>query len=173
MRLFFAIPLSDEIRTVLAQYQDDLRNAGVTGNFSATENLHLTLAFIGEYPDPESVMDAVSGISFDSFRLEIQETGLFSDTLWAGILKNDALENLVRDLRRSLSDSGIPFDRKKFRPHITLARKTLLHGKVSALPKPETSSMLVDSFSLFRSDRGKHGMIYTEIGQLCSEQPEQ
>lgn len=172
MRLFLAIPLSDELRTMLTDYQDRLRTAGVTGNYSPAENLHLTLAFIGEYPDPEHVLDAVSDLSFKPFRLGIEKTGSFSDTLWAGTVRNDTLEKLVRDLRRALSDAAIPFDRKKFRPHITLARRASLPGRIGDLPVPKSSSMRVDSFSLFRSDRGKRGMIYTELGRILSDDTE-
>ena len=168
MRLFLAIPLSDELRTMLTDYQDRLRATGVTGSFSPAENLHLTLAFIGEYPDPEHVLDAVSGLSFKPFRLGIEKTGSFSDTLWAGTVRNDTLEKLVSDLRRALSDAAIPFDRKKFHPHITLVRRASLPCRIGDLPVLESSSMTVDSFSLFRSDRGKHGMIYTETGCVVS-----
>ena len=42
---------------------------------------------------------------------------------------------------------------------------------------PETNvpavSMTVDSISLFRSDRGKNGMIYTEIGSVSATEKSQ
>ena len=168
MRLFIAIPLSDRIRASLADYQEMLRSAGITGNWSPTENLHVTLAFVGEYGDPDVVIDAVSTVSFECFDLCVSGTGSFSDTLWAGIEKNEALEKLVRRIRKSLVAAGIPFDRKKFRPHITLARRSSLPADLSSLPSPDLSVMTVDSFSLFRSDRGKRGMIYTELGRITA-----
>ena len=168
MRLFIAIPLSDRIRASLADSQEILRAAGVTGSWSPTENLHLTLAFIGEYGEPDEILDAVSAVSFEPFDLHVSGTGSFSDTLWAGIEKNEALEKLVRRIRKSLAVAGIPFDRKKFRPHITLARRSSLPADLSSLPGPDLSVMTVDSFSLFRSDRGKRGMIYTELGRIAA-----
>ena len=36
------------------------------------------------------------------------------------------------------------------------------------LVKTQDVSMVVDSISLFRSDRGKNGMIYTEIGSISA-----
>ena len=164
MRLFVAIPLSNGIRARLADYQQTLRASGVTGSWSATENLHITLAFIGEYGDPDEVLDAVGTVSFEPFDLCVGGSGSFSDTLWAGVGKNPSLEKLVRNVRRALADADIPFDRKKFRPHITLARRSSLPADLSSVPSPELSFMTVDGFSLFRSDRGKHGMIYTELG---------
>ena len=55
MRLFIAIRLSDDMRRALLAAQDALRKRGVRGNYTKPENLHLTLAFIGEYPDADGV----------------------------------------------------------------------------------------------------------------------
>ena len=62
MRLFLAFALSGAMRNALQEVQDDLRRAGVRGNYTPPENLHLTLAFIGEYPAPEPVMDALQNL---------------------------------------------------------------------------------------------------------------
>ena len=53
MRLFIAIPLSDTMKDALTAVQDEMYDNGVRGNFTSRENMHLTLAFIGEYPDKE------------------------------------------------------------------------------------------------------------------------
>ena len=74
------------------------------------------------------------------------------------------LENYVRRLRKALSDHGIPFDRKKFSPHITLIRKVSFRN--GSLELPESLSKLpvgINKVSLMRSERGKKGMIYTEL----------
>ncbi|MBR4928540.1 MAG: RNA 2',3'-cyclic phosphodiesterase [Oscillospiraceae bacterium] len=168
MRLFIAISLSNDIRTSITDCQEMLRASGVKGSWSPTENLHLTLAFIGEYRDPDEVLDAVGTVSFDPFDLRVRGLGSFSDTLWAGIEKNEVLEKLVRSIRGALASADIPFDRKKFRPHITLARRSSVPTDLSSLSGPSLSVMTVDSFSLFRSDRGKHGMIYTELGRISA-----
>ena len=54
MRLFIAIKFSSEIEKVLTDLQDDLKTQGITGNYTNIQNLHLTLAFIGEYDGFES-----------------------------------------------------------------------------------------------------------------------
>ena len=55
MRLFIAIRLSDEMRKALVQCMHDLKKQGVEGNYVPAQNLHMTLAFIGEYKDPDKV----------------------------------------------------------------------------------------------------------------------
>ena len=52
MRLFIAIQLSDEMKKALVACMHDLKKQGVEGNYVPVRNLHLTLAFIGEYDDP-------------------------------------------------------------------------------------------------------------------------
>ena len=48
MRLFIAIHFPDEIKAILAEIRDSLKEAALQGNFSLDENLHLTLVFLGE-----------------------------------------------------------------------------------------------------------------------------
>ena len=59
MRLFIAIQFEDEILDALTDFQGDLNAQGVTGNYTKRENLHITLAFIGEYGNPDDVLEAM------------------------------------------------------------------------------------------------------------------
>ena len=165
MRLFIAIQLNDEIRTALSALQDDLRRRGVRGNFTPADNLHLTLAFIGDYPDPDDVLDAMDAVSFSPISLGLDGIGSFGDLWWVGLSKSGRLDALVRSLRHALADAGIPFDRKRFSPHVTLIRRASCGGK-DKFPSVSIPSagMTADRVSLMRSDRGKSGMIYTELG---------
>ncbi len=166
MRLFIAVKLNRKMKDALTGLQDHMRRAGVRGNFTKRENLHLTLAFIGEYPDKDEVIDVLEGISFEPFRISLDGAGSFGSLWWAGIGGSGDLKSLSGRLRRALAAADIPFDRKKFSPHITLVRKpqsgtgSIPEEVLQALPRAE---MTVDHISLMRSDRGKQGMIYTEL----------
>lgn len=155
MRLFIAICLSEEMKDALRRVQRQMESQRVTGNFTSAENLHLTLAFIGEYPDP----DAVDLPPVEPFTLALDGFGSFGDLWWAGLAPCPALNRCVAALRRGLADSGIPFDRKRFSPHITLLRRGIGRPAVQVPP----AGMTVDHISLIRSDRGKRGMVYTEL----------
>ena len=166
MRLFIAINLSDDMKGALLDLQNDLYDHGVRGRYTTEENLHLTLAFIGEYPDAEPVLDAMSGVSFQPFELTLDGMGRFGDLWWAGMKESVPLTAVVRRIRRALAEHEIAFDRKRFSPHITLIRKA--SGELpGARPKPV--SMTVETISLMRSDRGRNDMIYTELGTLEAE----
>ena len=72
MRLFLAINLSDPMKDALTEAQAALRRQGVRGKETTRENLHLTLAFIGEYNDPDGVMDVVEAVPFHPFSLKLE-----------------------------------------------------------------------------------------------------
>ena len=166
MRLFVAIELSGPVKDALIDVRNALSDLGVRGHFTSEENLHLTLAFIGEQSDPQPALTALSTLRFSPFVLAPEGLGCFGDLWWAGIRPSDALGGIVRRIRRALADGGIPFDRKRFHPHITLVRKAV--GPMPGIPIRE-AEMTVDSIALMRSDRGRNGMIYTCLGTVDAD----
>ena len=174
MRLFLAFALSDAVRGALEEVQAAFRRAGVRGSYTPPENLHLTLAFIGEYPDPEPVMDALQNVHFRPVRLTLDRLGAFDSVWWAGLKENGELQRLTEQLRRALAEAGIPYDRKRFSPHITLIRSPRWERPVDlGAAAVRKCSMHADTVLLMRSTRGKHGMIYTPVGALpAGEAPE-
>ena len=79
---------------------------------------------------------------------------------------NEKLSALAKRVRHALATAGIPFDRKRFNPHITLLRRASVGKMPPACAAP--ASMTVNGFSLMRSERGGEGMIYTELGRAMS-----
>ena len=171
MRLFIAVQFSEDMLNALLDVQSEMKAFDVRGRYSPPENLHLTLAFIGEYGNPDDVMDALNSVLFEPFTLRLDGLGNFGDLYWAGIADNPPLTTFVKRLRHALADRNIPFDRKRFSPHITLVRKAEYYGETPLPPvhAPE-GEMEVTAVLLMRSDRGKHGMIYTEIGRIGEQE---
>ena len=170
MRLFIAINLTSEMKRILKKAQDSWRTYGVRGNYTPEENLHITLAFIGEYNDPDEVLEAVGSISFQPFSVTMDRVGCFDEIWWAGFAESEEMNSLAGKVRRALAEAGIPYDRKKFKAHVTALRKPRYDRQGRKIPvsiEPET--MQVDRISLMRSVRGKNGMIYTELGAVYAE----
>lgn len=168
MRLFIAINFNEDIINDLVRLQTELRSCGVEGNFTRPENLHLTLAFIGEYGNSDDVLDVMETVPFQPIPLKFEGLQHFRDMYFARLGNTPGLESYVRRLRRALSENGIPFDRKKFSPHITLIRKVSFRGGV---PKEVSENInvretMAAAVSLMHSERGRKGMIYTEIGEI-------
>ena len=167
MRLFIAIRLEDGLKDAVRSLQNELRRRGVEGNFTRPENLHLTLAFIGEYGDPDRVTEAMEQLRAEPIRLSAGGFGSFGELWWLGVEDGGRLDRLARSLRRALAERDIPFDRKRFTPHITLVRKPQYRcdprlGDL-AIPQAEMTARRV---SLMLSTRGKNGVIYTELGSV-------
>ena len=169
MRLFIGISPTPDIRKSLVKAQGFLQRHGITGAYLTPENLHMTLAFIGEYPDADTVLDAMEDVAFTPFEICYTHLGTFRESIvWGGIEPSEPLSTLVRHLRYELAKADIPFDGASFSPHFTLAR----HADFSKGIPPvdiEPVTMTVDGITLYRSDRGKNGMMYTEIGYVEAE----
>ena len=152
------------MKNTLLSIQEQLRSSNIHGRYTKPENLHLTLAFIGEYSAPDRVLETLSQVRSKPFELRLDRLGSFGQLLWAGAPQSDELRNLAAQIRHLFADADIPYDRKRFSPHITLIRE----ADKTALPDivlPD-AGMTVGEISLMRSDRGKRGMVYTEIGSV-------
>ena len=124
MRLFIALPVTAELRQTLADAQAALRRQGVRGRFTAPENQHMTLAFLGNADDPAPTIGAMKRVRLPRAALTFDRLTLFGDVLVALFRKCDAADRYAADLRAALDEAGVSYDRQTFRPHITLCRKT-------------------------------------------------
>ena len=161
MRLFIAIQLSDPMKKALVNMMHELKKQGVEGNYVPAQNLHMTLAFIGEYDDPARIKEVISRVPVPEFRLSLSDMGNFGNILWAGVKGNQKLKAYVKDLRSALDVEGIPYDRDKFVPHITLIRKyTAKRSYKVSMPKAE---MMVKKASLMKSEQKNGKAVYKEV----------
>jgi len=170
MRLFVGLRPSEEFRGALSVLQSRLQSAGVAARFLDPSNLHLTLAFIGEWPENIS---AILPPVEQPFTLTLSGIGLFPEAkvIWAGVQKSSALDHLAQLVREKLAAANIPFDPKPFVPHITLGRKPIVPETVdlSGMMIPP-AAMTVEDVFLYRSDRVKSGMVYSVIGSSSEKE---
>lgn len=166
MRLFIAILFSEEIRRTLLDGIDQLRCQARAGNFTRADNLHATLAFLGEInPNRiDKIKAAMESSVGKPFSLTIKGSGRFGDLWWAGIERNLPLEALVRRLRRTLSQSDFQIESRPFKPHITLARAVRTECDPEIMI-PEVT-MQVNRISLMKSERQEGRLVYTEIAAV-------
>lgn len=166
MRLFIAVNFNDDTRAQLLFMRDELRSRSKRGNFSATENLHLTLAFLGECDAKQTaaakaVMDSSN---FEPFPIRIESVGRFKrdggDIWWASAQANKSLIDLQRDLTDKLIGVGFTLDKCKFNPHITLGREVVTDAAPWTVePFGET----VTRIELMKSERINGKLTYTAI----------
>lgn len=139
----------------------DMKNQGVGGSYVPKQNLHMTLTFIGETDKRQQVQEIMSEIGFQPFRIALTEAGNFGDTQWIGVKGNQKLKGYVNELQKRFREEGIPFDGKKFTPHITLLRRTKAsHPYTVKAPKLD---MNVEKISLMKSEFKDGKPVYKEI----------
>ena len=161
MRLFIAIELSDNMKKSLIGVMHQLKQQGVTGSYVPVQNLHVTLAFIGETDQMQQVKAVMDQVPLEKGRLSFSSYGNFGDVFWIGIKGNQKIKKYVSDLRRALKDTGIPCDTSKFEPHVTLLRK--MKGRRPAdLPVPQ-EDMMIKKISLMKSELKDGKRVYKEI----------
>ena len=164
MRLFVGLRPSEAFRAALSVLQSRLQTAGIAAKYLDPSNLHMTLAFIGEWP--ENVSEILPVVD-EPFRLTLSRVGCFPEAkvIWAGVEASDDLNRLADRVRSRLAASGLPFDPRPFMPHFTLGRKPALPAyiRLSDIPVPP-AVMTVSDVCLYRSYRGETGMMYEVIG---------
>lgn len=163
MRIFIAIRFTEAFKSSILDAQDGLREYGVRGNYTQLENLHLTLAFIGETERVTEIKAAVDAVKFEPFVIRTGKLGSFngrSRVLWLGIEGEDKVKTIAQQLRRNLDKCGIDYAKGKFSPHITLVRQP------SEMPldvEVESESMTVSEISVMNSERVNGRLVYTAL----------
>lgn len=163
MRLFVALQFTKAFKDRLLDLGQELKKQGLKGSYTAADKLHLTLCFIGEASSIEAVIQALGGIEFRSFEIELTELGVFRDLLWVGTKEEGELRRLVSEIRSALDSAAISYDNKPFKSHITLVRR--MEG---ARPSPvfPRAKMRVEGFSLMNSSQMKGRLTYTELASF-------
>lgn len=160
MRLFVAIQFSPAVRSALLEAVETLRRQG-SGRFTRPENLHLTLAFIGETEDLAGVKAALdAACTGGPVSLTVGGLGHFGDLWWTGVREDPGLEALALRVQTALRAQGFPIEKRAWKPHVTLVRQW--RGRRPILTVRE-ASMRADRVSLMRSGRVHGKLTYTEI----------
>lgn len=141
MRLFVAIyPPQSVVAHATAAIGELLTGRaaadGVNVRLARPENLHVTLAFLGEVPDVRRA-DVEQAVSAGVQRwtrqadpvpsLRLAGGGRFGrgrfTVLWLGLSGDlPALREMARQVRRELRRARLPYDDKPLKPHVTVAR---------------------------------------------------
>ncbi len=169
MRLFAAIPIPDRIKDTLTALC-----GGVDGaRWQSREQLHLTLRFIGEVGGAQArdIDDVLRQIHQPGFELVLRRTGFFlqrkqARVLWAGVEDDDALQKLHGKIQRGLSAIGLEPERRRYSPHVTLARldgvaAAEAEGYAARYSEYRSPAFPVDRFCLYSSHLAREGAIYT------------
>ena len=171
MRLFIAIGLPQRVREGLLRDNSLIRSRCSRGSFTREENLHLTLVFLGE-TEPErldAVKEAMDAVSSPPLSLTVGDAGMFSSrdgsVLWRS-LDGPGLSALQRALSEELEARGFPQEKRRFTPHLTIARHAVLRKETElrGLSSELTSSdFTAKEITLFLSEQADGVRKYTPL----------
>ncbi|HDL64201.1 MAG TPA: RNA 2',3'-cyclic phosphodiesterase [Proteobacteria bacterium] len=132
IRAFIAIGLPGELQAEIGKISSAL-SARIPGvRWVPSENLHLTLKFLGDIeeaiiPDIQVILDQVTPRHLP-INCKFGGLGVFPDLrspkiIWIGVTKGrDLIAGLADDLSRELSGLGFKPEKRGFTPHLTLGR---------------------------------------------------
>ncbi len=136
MRAFAGIPLSPATVQRLSELKNRLDGSGADIAWVRPENLHMTLAFLGditqEQAERASAAMAGAAVRHSSFPVQFDCVGAFPGErfpriLWAGIRAGaERMVALGEDVRAGLNGIGQEED-KPFVPHVTVGRVQSAH----------------------------------------------
>jgi 2'-5' RNA ligase len=159
IRLFVGLEIPGEMITGLEGLREGVEGA----RWQRDDQLHLTLAFIGEVPDRYliDIADILSGIDIHPFELVLKGVGFFGKPgkpkiLWAGVEDKKPLLHLHEKVNHALQEMGLEVETRKFTPHVTLARfrrdSTARIGDwLSGNETLKTAPEFINEFCLFSS----------------------
>lgn len=167
-RLFVGIELPDALKERLAGIC-----IGVPGaKWVKPENLHLTLRFIGEVDEGRfgDIDAALSAVRAPEFELTLSGIGHFASgkaprVLWVGVERNEPVVYLQGRVEAACARAGLESERRKFSPHITLARlnnppASRLGAFLSGNSLFKSAPFSVEEFTLFSSFLARGGAIH-------------
>lgn len=176
MRLFIALDLPDAARDQLEQMQARFPS----GRPVPWDNLHLTLTFLGE--QSEDMAEALHE-SLETLRAPVQNLTLSGGAVFGGrhgqavAMTADGgpeLHTLQSRIQSRVRGAGLTPERRRFRPHVTLAR---IGGRanpaplVALLTGAALGPFTCHAFALYASTLRPDGALHEELARYPLSDP--
>ncbi|MGY6534857.1 MAG: RNA 2',3'-cyclic phosphodiesterase [Pararhodobacter sp.] len=180
IRAFLALPLPDPVIAHLALVQQRLRLPRTASRPVPRENFHVTLVFLGaQRPEAlEALHEVLEHMHPNGFTLRLNELGVFGGdqprNLHATLTREPALDALQAKLERAARMIGMKPEKRRFVPHVTLARfrqgegdPGVLAAAMQATGALDRTPFVAERYGLFRSHLRPDGATY----DLLTEYP--
>lgn len=183
MRTFIAADLSPEILTKVEKITNDLKQMlpGGAIKWVSTDKMHLTIKFIGDIHKNKitRVKDLMTNTLKEqsSFKIGIQDLGTYPHinnprVIWLGIMQGAPLIEIHNRLDEALTELKVRPDRRKYSPHLTLARVRRDTGRdtvkeigeiLSQFKVDSLGTITISEITLYKSKLTSQGPEYTPL----------
>lgn len=177
--MFIALEFQEQFSS---QFHDMCRKLKATADKSEmqvkwvpTQNLHLTLKFLGEI-DTGQIATAAEKLreishDFSPFELKLRGLGAFPDerearVIWVGVQNKIRLGELWQKIESIFTPIGFSAAEQDFNPHITIGRlrnKQSVNRLISPFLRKDYGTILINKITLFESHLQGHYPVYKEI----------
>lgn len=157
MRCFVAAWPDAATGLALAALADGVRHRVDHRRATRVDDLHLTLAFVGDLDDDKAfaVSNQIAALSFEPFTWQIDTLGFFvgAGVVWAGAdsQRSKPLIELARRVREALDRSEVVYDGRPLAPHVTLLRGVSSFEMQRIAPHIVPIKWRIDSIALYHS----------------------
>lgn len=183
IRSFIAIPLPEDVQAAAGRMVDRMRDVAPGVKWVDSENLHLTLKFLGDV-DNREVIDVCKALrqccqGVEPFSLKLHGVGGFPDlqrarVIWAGVEdEGDYLCPLAQAIDEKMGELRFKREFRDYQPHLTLgrlkkgSRLTDDFAKVAAgLAKTQLGVVQVQELHLCGSFMEKSGPTYNVMDRV-------
>lgn len=165
MRLFFASWPPRETAQALGRWASEVCNES-GGKLTTVENIHLTLAFLGE-ADADKAIAAARRVKGRRHDLPIDAARYVkrNEMVWVAPTTMPAeLASLAAELRASLVREGFSLEDRPFAAHITLIRRARRPRSIPPLPR---IAWPIDEFVLVSSKTLPNGSVYEPVERFA------
>jgi RNA 2',3'-cyclic 3'-phosphodiesterase len=177
MRLFVALQIPSVVKENITGLIEQLRVASPQTRWVRSENLHVTLKFIGEVAEAklDTIRNALTATrSNRSVTLDFRQLGFFPSekhprVLWVGIEASTNLQTLANDVEQALEKLGFPREDRPFSPHLTLTRfqsprlPEKLRAAIQENANRDFGTLRSNEFHLIQSKLKHSGAEYTTL----------
>lgn len=166
-RLFFALWPDDRVRAAIAAAASD-RISSANARLVPREKLHITLVFLGaiDCAVVPVIAEAARKVHGTPFALELERIGYWHRSRIAWLAPPSPPPEITRlagRLHDAVSAIGLALDRRRYCPHVTLARRCapVAHATITPI------TWELNEFVLVESHTGSSGSRYEVIERYC------
>lgn len=174
IRAFVALRIDPELRDRISETTRRLKQEVTGVRWVGTDNLHLTLRFLGQSSPP--ALEAL-GVTLGSAaaacppcKAPVSGLGMFPErgsprVLWLGLALPEAVLRLQEACEAAAVAAGFEPERRPFRSHLTLGRFREKAPR-PVLPSQDLGLARLDTLVLFKSTLQRAGAVYSPLREF-------
>lgn len=178
-RAFIAIDI--EVTNKIKDIIKDLEKSDANLKIVEPEKMHITLKFLGDTEEKQvkNIKTIIENIveNIDPFKVKLKDTGVFPNEnymriIWIGLKNYDKIVEIANKLDNEISKLGFKKEKRKFSPHVTIARvrsgknKEKLLQILNRYKDIDFLDLEIKDIKIKKSVLTKKGPIYTNLEQI-------